>query len=37
MKKLLLLLMIVPLIGFGQCISADCENEFGTYKYSGDW
>ena len=33
MKKLLLLLMIVPMIGFGQCISGDCENGYGTYTY----
>ena len=43
MKKLLLLLMIVPMIGFGQCISGDCENGYGTYiwangdKCVGEW
>ena len=43
MKKLLLLLLCVPLIGFGQCISGDCENGYGTYiwdsgnKYVGEW
>ena len=43
MKKLLLLLMIVPMIGFGQCVSGDCENGYGTYtfdngdKYVGEW
>jgi len=46
MKKLLLLLMIVPMIGFGQeigCTSGDCENGKGTYiwengdKYSGEF
>ena len=34
MKKLLLILLCVPLIGFGQetgCISGDCENGYGTY------
>ena len=32
MKKLLLLLLCVPLIGLGQddCISGDCENGYGT-------
>ena len=43
MKKLLLLLLFVPLIGFGQCIKGDCENGYGTYtyengdKYVGEW
>ena len=47
MKKLLLLLLCVPLIGLGQCISGDCENGYGTYifgegpnegeKYIGEW
>ena len=41
MKKLLLILLCVPLIGMGQqtgCISGDCENGYGTYVYypSGD-
>ena len=37
MKKLLLLLLCVPLIGLGQCISGDCENGYGTYTFaSGD-
>ena len=37
MKKLLLLLLCVPLIGFGQCISGDCENGYGAYIYdNGD-
>jgi hypothetical protein len=34
MKKLLLLLMIVPMIGLGQetgCISGDCENGYGIW------
>ena len=37
MKKLLLLLLCVPLIGLGQkigCISGDCENGYGTYVIS---
>jgi hypothetical protein len=29
MKKLLLLLLCVPLIGLGQCISGNCENGYG--------
>ena len=36
MKKLLLILLCLPLIGVGQetgCISADCENGYGTYTY----
>jgi len=43
MKKLLLLLMTAPIIGFGQCVSGDCENGYGTYlyldgeKYIGKW
>ena len=46
MKKLLLILLCVPLIGVGQetgCISGDCENGYGTYiwdngdKYIGEW
>ena len=43
MKKALLLLMIVPMISFGQCISGDCVNGYGTYtyangdKYVGEW
>ena len=32
MKKLLLILLCLPMIGFGQCISGDCENGYGTYK-----
>jgi len=37
MKKLLLLLLCVPLIGIGQktgCISGDCKNGYGTYDWS---
>ena len=46
MKKLLLLLLCVPLIGFSQetgCISGNCWNGYGTYvfsngqKYVGEW
>ena len=43
MKKLLLILLCLPFIGFGQCISGDCENGQGTYTYSygdkyvGEW
>jgi len=43
MKKLLILLLFLPLIGLGQCIEGDCENGFGTYtyangdKYVGEW
>tara|TARA_B100000900_G_scaffold366503_1_gene342425 strand:- start:189 stop:344 length:156 start_codon:yes stop_codon:yes gene_type:complete len=31
MKKLLLILLCLPMIGFGQCISGDCENGYGTF------
>jgi hypothetical protein len=43
MKKLLLVLLALPLIGFGQCISGNCKNGQGTclwdggYKYVGEW
>lgn len=46
MKKLFLLLLLFPLIGFGQCVSGDCENGIGlyidkdkdgTYIYDGEW
>ena len=43
MKKLLLVLLALPFIGFGQCISGDCVNGYGTYiyddgtKYVGQW
>jgi len=46
MKKLLLILLCLPLIGLGQhgqCISGDCSNKFGTYHfpngdiYEGNW
>ena len=43
MKKLLLVLLCLPMIGFGQCVSGDCKNGYGTYiwasgdKYEGQW
>ena len=43
MKNLLLVLLFLPLIGFGQCVSGDCENGYGIYtwdngeKYVGEW
>ena len=46
MKKLLLLLLCVPLLTLAQqtgCVSGDCENGYGTYiwdngdKYIGGW
>jgi len=43
MKKLLLILLCLPMIGFGQCVSGDCENGQGTYiygttqEYEGEW
>ena len=43
MKRLLLILLCFPIIGFGQCISGDCENGYGTSsygngdKYTGEW
>ena len=41
MKKLLLILLCVPLIGFGQrhqtgCISGNCKNGTGTYVFAKD-
>jgi hypothetical protein len=30
-KITLILLLIIPFVGFGQCIEGDCENGFGTY------
>ena len=38
-----LLILLIPIIGFGQCISGDCFNGKGTYiyydgtKYVGEW
>ena len=43
MKKVLLLLCVLPLIGFGQCVDGDCENGVGTYIWedgtvsNGSW
>ena len=43
MNKLLLSLMIVPIIGFSQCISGDCKNGYGvyiiqdSYMYTGEF
>ena len=44
MKKIILiLLVVVPIIGFGQCIEGDCENGVGTYIWeegtisNGSW
>ena len=35
MKNLLLLLLVLPIIGFGQkCISGNCVNGQGTYTYA---
>tara|TARA_B100000475_G_scaffold197400_1_gene176288 strand:- start:675 stop:1661 length:987 start_codon:yes stop_codon:yes gene_type:complete len=36
MKRLLLILICLPIIGFGQCISGDCENGYGTIIYGED-
>ena len=43
MKRLLLILLYLPFIGFGQCISGNCENGYGIYtwesggKYVGEF
>ena len=43
MKKVLLLLCILPFIGFGQCVQVNCENGVGTYIWengsisNGSW
>ena len=43
MKKVLLLLCVLPFIGFGQCIQGNCENGVGTYIWengtiaNGSW
>ena len=34
MKKLLLILLCLPFIGFGQCISGDCKNGQGTFTWA---
>ena len=34
MKKILLILLVtVPLLGFGQCVIGDCKNGVGTYLF----
>tara|TARA_B110001450_G_scaffold254566_1_gene280192 strand:- start:344 stop:2389 length:2046 start_codon:yes stop_codon:yes gene_type:complete len=33
MKRIIILLNLIPIIGFGQCISGDCNNRNGKYKY----
>jgi len=35
MKKLLLILLCLPMIGFGQCISGNCKNGKGNKTYDG--
>ena len=35
MKKLLLLLLIIPFLSFGQCLKGDCVNGYGVYQYEG--
>ena len=42
MKKLLLVLLALPLIGFGQCTSGNCFNGYGVFTssegtYKGNW
>jgi len=44
MKKIILiLLVVVPIIGFGQCVDGNCENGVGTYLWddgsvsNGSW
>ena len=37
MKKLLLILFIIPAFINGQCISGDCTNGYGTFKYQGEF
>ena len=43
MKKVLLLLCVLPFIGFGQCVQGNCENGVGTYIWengtisNGSW
>ena len=34
MKKIMLLLFIVPLLSFGQCVSGNCIDGIGTAIYS---
>ena len=35
MKKLLLILLCLPMIGFGQCVSGDCVDGYGTLTQHG--
>ena len=42
MKKLLVILLCLPMIGFGQCTSGDCQNGYGVFTseegtYKGYW
>jgi len=37
MKNLLLILLCLPMIGFGQCVSGDCINGYGTFEYQGEF
>ena len=42
LKKLLLVLLALPLIGFGQCTSGNCFNGYGVFTssegtYKGNW
>ena len=43
MKKVILIFTFFPLVVFGQCISGNCDNGFGVWKYStgdvykGEW
>jgi len=43
MKKILLLLLFIPILTLGQCVLGDCENGYGVFKesngdiYSGEW
>ena len=42
MKKLLLILLCLPMIGFAQCTSGDCFNGYGVFTseegtYKGNW
>jgi len=35
MKKLLLFLLFLPFFGFGQCLTGDCKEGYGTYMNDG--
>ena len=43
MKKILTLILFIPILTFGQCVLGDCEDGYGVYKesngdiYSGEW